>query len=175
MRKASAHRTSASCSTSGARFDSGITDQCNTQVNPVPPANCAALGVPDDYVQLNPQISVDTGGNRDLQPETSETFTAGFTWRLPLSGAFERLLIEANYYDITIDGAIQAPDAQDVLDACIATLDPLFCGQVNRTRERDHHEHRGHAQNIGGIETNGFDVNFDLAWRSRASARSASS
>jgi iron complex outermembrane receptor protein len=147
----------------GSRFDSGITDPCNTAVNPVQPPNCAALGVPDDYVQLNPQVSVDTGGNRDLQPETSETFTAGFTWDIPLSGAFERLLFEANYYDISIDGAIQAPDAQDTLDACIATLDPLFCDQVNRNPSGTISSIEGTLNNIGGIETNGVDVNLDLS------------
>jgi iron complex outermembrane receptor protein len=146
----------------GSRFDSGITDPCNTAVNPVPPANCAALGVPDDYVQLNPQVSVDTGGNRNLQPETSETFTAGFTWDIPLSGALERLLVEANYYDITIDGAIQAPDAQDTLDACIATLEPLFCDQINRNPSGTISSIEGTLNNIGGIETNGVDVNLDL-------------
>jgi iron complex outermembrane receptor protein len=147
----------------GARFDSSITDQCNTDVNPTPPANCAALGVPDDYVQINPQISVDTGGNRELQPETSETFTAGFTWQMPLSGAFENLLIEGNYYDISIDNAIQAPDGQDLLDACIETANPLICGQVNRLPSGTITSIEGQLQNIGGIETNGVDVNFDLA------------
>lgn len=147
----------------GARFDSSITDQCNTAVNPVPPANCAALGVPANYVQLNPQISVDTGGNRNLEPETSETLTAGFTWDVPLSGGFQRLLFEANYYDIDIEGAIQAPDAQDVLDACIATLDPLFCNQVNRLPSGTITSIEGTLNNIGGIETTGFDINLDLA------------
>ena len=147
----------------GSRFDSGITDPCNTDVNPVQPANCAALGVPDDYVQLNPQVSVDTGGNRDLQPETSETLTAGFTWQIPLSGSFERLLVEANYYDIDIEGAIQAPDAQDTLDACIATLDPIFCNQVNRRPSGTITSIEGTLNNIGGIETSGVDVNLDLA------------
>ncbi len=147
----------------GSRFDSGITDPCNTAVNPVPPANCAALGVPDDYVQLNPQVSVDTGGNRELQPETSETLTAGFTWQVPLSGAMERLLVEANYYDIDIEGAIQAPDAQDTLDACIATLDPIFCNQVNRRPSGTITSIEGTLNNIGGIETSGVDINFDLA------------
>jgi iron complex outermembrane receptor protein len=146
----------------GSRFDSGISDPCNTDVNPVPPANCAALGVPDDYVQLNPQVSVDTGGNRDLEPETSETLTAGFTWQIPLSGSFERLLVEANYYDIDIEGAIQAPDAQDTLDACIATLDPLFCNQVNRNPSGTITSIEGTLNNIGGIETSGVDINLDL-------------
>ena len=147
----------------GSRFDSGISDPCNTAANPNPPANCAALGVPDDYEQLNPQVSVDTGGNRDLQPETSETLTAGFTWDIPLSGGFERLLVEANYYDIDIEGAIQAPDAQDTLDACIATLDPLFCNQVNRNPSGTITSIEGTLNNIGGIETKGVDLNFDLS------------
>jgi iron complex outermembrane receptor protein len=146
----------------GSRFDSSISDPCNTDLNPTPPANCAALGVPDDYVQLNPQVSVDTGGNRNLQPETSETFTAGFTWSMPLSGGLEGMLLEANYYDITIDGAIQAPDAQDTLDACIATLDPLFCNQVNRNPSGTITSIEGTLNNIGGIETNGVDVNLSL-------------
>ena len=147
----------------GSRFDSGISDPCNTDANPNPPANCAALGVPDDYVQLNPQVSVDTGGNRALQPETSETLTAGFTWDIPLGGSFERLLVEANYYDIDIEGAIQAPDAQDTLDACIATLDPLFCNQVNRNPSGTITSIEGTLNNIGGIETSGVDINLDLS------------
>jgi iron complex outermembrane receptor protein len=149
----------------GSRFDSSISDQCNVDFTPEDPvpANCAALGVPANYTQLNPQVSVDTGGNRDLQPETSETFTAGFTWDIPLAGSFERLLVEANYYDIEIQDAIQAPDAQDVLDACIATLDPLFCNQVNRLTSGTITSIEGTLNNIGGIETNGVDLNFDLA------------
>ncbi len=149
----------------GARFDSGISDQCNTDFTPtVPvPANCAALGVPADYQQVNPQVSVDTGGNVNLEPETSETFTAGFTWDIPLSGALQRLLVEANYYDISIDNAVQAPDGQDLLDSCIETLDPQFCGQVNRLPSGTITSIEGQLQNIGGIETNGFDVNLDLA------------
>src|SRR4029453_2534045 len=59
----------------GSRFDSAITDRCSN-VQPADAANCAALNVPPGYVQLNPQISVNTGGNTALVPETSDTFTA---------------------------------------------------------------------------------------------------
>ena len=145
----------------GSRFDSAITDRCSN-VSPADAANCAALGVPANYQQLNPQISVDTGGNRNLQPETSETFTAGFTWDIPLSGGIERMLIEGNYYDITIDDAVQAPVAQDLLDACIDTLDPQFCNQVNRTANGTITSIEGTLQNIGGIETDGVDFSFTV-------------
>ena len=120
--------------------------------------------MPADYVQLNPQVSVDTGGNRDLQPETSETFTAGFTWDIPLSGGVSSACCSRpTTTTSTIDGAIQAPDAQDTLDACIATLDPLFCNQVNRSPSGTITSIEGTLNNIGGIETDGFDINFDLA------------
>jgi iron complex outermembrane receptor protein len=109
-------------------------------------------------------VSVDTGGNRNLQPESSDTLTFGFTWDLPIEGgAIDRFLLEANYYDIDIEDAIQAPDAQDLLDACIETLDPLFCNSVNRTANGTITSIAGVLNNIGGIETSGVDVNLDLS------------
>ena len=45
------------------------------------------------------------------------SMSSSVAWDIPLGGSFERLLVEANYYDIDIEGAIQAPDAQDTLDA----------------------------------------------------------
>jgi iron complex outermembrane receptor protein len=147
----------------GSRFDSSITDRCSN-VQPADAANCAALGVPASYQQLNPQVSVDTGGNPDLVPETSDTFTAGFTWDTGLNGwGIERLLVEANYYDIDIDAAVQAPDAQDLLDRCIDTLEARFCDSVNRIPSGTITSIAGVLQNIGGIETDGVDINFDLS------------
>lgn len=148
----------------GSRFDASISDRCSN-VQPEFAANCAALGVPSDYVQLNPQISVGTGGNQDLTPETSDTYTTGFTWDAPVDNwdGVDGLLIEVNYYDIEIEGAIQAPAAQDVLNACIATLEPLFCDAVNRNPSGTITSIDGVLQNIGGIETQGMDFNFSLA------------
>ncbi|MGH8250822.1 MAG: TonB-dependent receptor plug domain-containing protein [Steroidobacteraceae bacterium] len=148
----------------GARFDSSITDRCSN-VQPADAANCAALGVPAGYTQINPQISVDTGGNPDLEPETSETLTFGFTWDVPIggTGAIDRFLIEANYYDIDIEDAVQAPDGQDLLDACIDTQDPLICSQINRQPSGTITSIVGVLNNIGGIETKGVDINLDLS------------
>jgi iron complex outermembrane receptor protein len=147
----------------GSRFDASITDRCSN-VSPADAANCAALDVPPDYSQLNPQISVDTGGNRDLQPETSKTWSAGFTWQAPVDNwnSFEGFLVEMNYYDIEVDGAIQAPDAQDLLDGCIDTLQDIFCNAINRNPTGTITSIAGVLQNIAGIETSGIDLNFDL-------------
>jgi iron complex outermembrane receptor protein len=147
----------------GSRFDASITDRCSN-VAPEDAANCAALGVPADYVQLNPQISVDTGGNIDLVPETSDTFTAGFSWDTPMDdiGGIDSFLVELNYYDVEIEGAIQAPNAQDLLDGCIDTLEDIFCNAVNRNPTGTITSIGGVLQNIGGIETSGVDLNLDM-------------
>ncbi len=149
----------------GSRFDSSISDECSVTTTPaVPvPANCATLGVPPGYAQLNPQVSVLTGGNPTLVPETANTMTFGFSWEVPTGGAVDRFLVEANYYDIEIEGAIQAPDAQDLLDACIQTLEPIFCNAVNRLPSGTIVNIAGVLSNIGGIETSGIDLNFDLS------------
>jgi iron complex outermembrane receptor protein len=156
----------------GSRFDASITDRCSN-VAPADAANCAALGVPPDYSQLNPQISVDTGGNLDLQPETSKTWSAGFTWQVPVDswGGVDGFLVEANYYDIKVDGAIQAPDAQDLLDGCIDTLQDIFCNPVNRNPGGTITSIAGVLQNIAGIETSGIDLNLDLATAETSAGR----
>jgi iron complex outermembrane receptor protein len=148
----------------GSRFDAGVSDPCS---NPAPEdqSNCLALGVPADFVTLNPQTSVTTGGNPNLTPETSDTFTAGFSWDIPLAdnwNSVDGFLFEFNYYDIQIDDAIQPPDAQDVLDSCVDTLDPFFCNNVTRTVNGTVTRIDGVLQNIGGIETSGVDWKLEL-------------
>ncbi len=147
----------------GSRFDANLSDLCSN-VSSQYASNCATLGVPADYVQNNPQISVDTGGNADLQPETSDTFTVGFTWDIPVDSwnGVSAFLLESNYYDIKVDGAIQAPRAQDILNGCVETLDPIFCDSVNRISSGTITSIEGTLQNIGGIDTNGIDLNLSL-------------
>ncbi len=147
----------------GARFDATISDRCSN-VTPQDAANCAALGVPAGFSQLNPQIPVSTGGNRELQPETADTFTFGFSWNTPLDNVagVDSFLVEVNYYDIEIDGAVQAPNAQDLLNSCIDTLEAIFCDPVTRTPNGTITSIDVQLENIGGIETSGIDVNLDL-------------
>ncbi|MCH8863457.1 MAG: TonB-dependent receptor, partial [Proteobacteria bacterium] len=132
----------------GSRFDSTLPDPCSDMLGIVGGplavadattiANCITLGVPADgsYVQINPQIGVNTGGSLDLTPESSDSFTIGFvydaSWAAEVAG-IESLVFEANYYDISIDNAIAAPVALDQLKACVATLDASLCDGISRT------------------------------------------
>jgi len=152
----------------GSRFDSSLDDPCNQYLtlNPGAAANCAALGVPGTFSQLNPQISVQTGGNPDLTPETSETYTIGLgyspSWAKNASW-IEELTFDVNYYDIKLDNAIQALDAQVQLDNCVSSLSPLFCDGIVRAGGGAIVAFANQLTNIGRIETDGIDWTITLS------------
>ncbi len=159
---------------SAARFDQTLADPCSdilgTQngaiaADPQTVANCAALGVPVDggYVQFNPQISVTTGGNRELQPEESDSITLGFVYDadwVDNQDWIEQFTVEGTYYEHEIDGAIQALDAQVQLEGCISTLDSGLCNGITRTSGGVINGFSNQLTNIGGIETSGYDLSF---------------
>lgn len=153
---------------SGSRFDSTLDDPCSSTANPDPTtrANCTALGVPLSYQQFNTQISVQTGGNEALEPETSDTYTVGFAYSpswAKSAGWIEQLTIDVNYYNIELDDAIQALDAQAQLVNCVNTLSPLFCGGIQRGPGGAIVSFANQLTNIGRIETDGFDWVVTLA------------
>jgi len=145
-----------------SRFDQELNDPCAAAQNPSGEilANCAALGVPPDMVQTNPQISVVTSGNEELDPETSKGWNVGAVY----SPAFiPRFSIEANWYKIKIKNAIFS-DAADKLARCVATLDPIACAAVTRSPLTGAiTQISGVLDNVNGINTEGLDLN--LAYR----------
>ena len=152
---------------SGSRFDSALTDPCSnyTTKDATTQANCAALGVPTTFTQINPQISVQTGGNPDLTPEKSDTYTIGFAYSPRWAGGgalVNGVTIDANYYNIKLDSAIQALSAQNQLTSCVATLDPTFCGGIQRGGGGSIIAFANQLTNIGRIETQGYDLTLTL-------------
>ena len=118
-----------------SRFDEVLDDPCSSHSSNLAPrrfandatvrAACIAAGVPADgsYQQANAQISVTTGGNQDLAPETSESYVVGGVYS---PSWLPRFSIEANWYKIKVEGAIQAvPRATTVLN-CLLTNDPAM-------------------------------------------------
>lgn len=146
-----------------SRFDQEVVDPCSAIGGAIPAAvraNCIAEGVPANgsYVQANPQLPVVTGGNQDLDPETSESWVFGAVW----SPSFiPRLSLEANYFDIRVDGAIQAIDAEVLLSRCAEDGDALSCAAIDRSASGAVTQIRGLLQNIAGIETDGLDVTLN--------------
>ena len=152
-----------------SRFDATLTDSCSnfnvTGVSQEIINNCIAQGVPADgsYVQFNPQISIATGGNKNLDPETSDTTTIGLSydasWVENLSWV-DRLSADFTYYDIKVDDAIQAVDAQTQLDQCALTNDPTLCGGISRTASGVINGFANQLSNIAKIESKGMDINL---------------
>ena len=72
-----------------------------------------------------------TVGNRLLTEETAETFTVGFVYQPEfLTG----LSLTLDYWDISIDDAIQAVSSQNIVDGCYqgSELNPAFCDLTGR-------------------------------------------
>lgn len=148
-----------------SRFDALLNDPCSAPVAPAFVANCATLGVPATYTQINAQISVTVGGNPNLAAEESDSWNLGLTFAPEWDEGFlDNFVIDANYYDIEITGAIQALDAQLQLTGCAATLDPGFCGGIVRNTAGFITAFSNQLTNIGGINTRGLDwsVAFDI-------------
>lgn len=148
-----------------SRFDALLSDPCSAPVAAAFVANCATLGVPTTYTQINAQISVTVGGNPNLEAEESDAWNVGMTFAPQWDGFFlDNLVADVNYYDIEITGAIQALDAQLQLTGCAATLDPGFCGGITRNSAGFITSFSNQLTNIGGINTRGLDwsVRFNV-------------
>jgi iron complex outermembrane receptor protein len=156
---------------SAARFDQTIDDPCsglNAGSDPTIVANCGTLGVPTDgsYTQFNSQISVTTGGNENLEAETSDNYMYGVVYSpswVENIGWIDAVEFELNYFDIEVDDAIQALDAQVQLSGCVASLDTSLCNGISRTPNGVINGFANALTNIGGIETKGYDFTVTYA------------
>ncbi len=115
-----------------------MADPCDLQYiddNPNRAANCAADGVPPDFVNeiANRQtIGFQTGGNPLLVEEEGESSRLAPAMRprfLP------GLSIAIDYYDIEVTDLISPPDAQAILNACYDSptgiVDNPYCDAIN--------------------------------------------
>lgn len=152
---------------SESRFDAVLSDPCSNfnraQTTDEVRRRCVDKGVPMDgsYTQLNQQISVKTGGNRKLEPERSKSLNISLAYSpraLQDRGFSERLDVELAYWDIRLDHAITALNAQIQLDNCIIGRDDGACQGIDRTGIGGIKSFSNVLQNIGGIETRGMDL-----------------
>jgi len=106
------------------------------------------------------------GGNPDLQAEVADTYTLGVV----LQPRFvPGLAVSVDWWKIKLDKAIQGIGADTILENCVRDTDEYFCGLVHRDatgslwRTPD-----GYVvdltQNIGGLKTEGVDVNASYSY-----------
>lgn len=96
-------------------------------------ANCQADGVRPTYVQLGNSILTTLGGNPDLQPEDSKSWTVGTV--IQPQEYVPGLSLTVDYFSIDIDGAIRAIPGSTKLSVCYNTpnLDHPFCDDFTRS------------------------------------------
>jgi len=150
----------------------GAIDPCaSTVVDGVPVAApgqqaiCAANGVPagvyNTPFQANSQIEGLFGGNPDLTPESSDTYTIGF---VATPSAIEGLTMTVDYYDISIDRAISTIPVQNVLTDCFNGSVPEYCGLINRSASGLIDNIVLTNQNISFLGAEGIDFQVDYSF-----------
>lgn len=69
------------------------------------------------------------GGNPQLQPEEADTWSAGIVY---LPDFIADLTLSVDWYQIEVDGAIDNPNPEFVLNQCLDTGDAQFCEAIRR-------------------------------------------
>jgi iron complex outermembrane receptor protein len=127
---------------------------------------CRAQGVPNGFEQANTQITTFTGGNPDLQPEKSDSYTVGIVHEaLWAEGFADRLTFELTYLNHEIDKGIQARDLAALLGACLDAggTDATLCSPFSRKTSGNLNPPNNFLDNLGSIKTDGFD--FKVDWK----------
>ena len=144
------------------------TDKCSGP-NPVASfEQCARTGVTQaQYGSIadSPagQYNEITGGNPNLAPEESDTYSYGFIWT---PSFVEDLTITVDYFDIEVEDAIDAISSETIIDKCLETGDAQFCDRVNRgpvtgTLWLGNDNVFSVDDNLGFFATKGFDYTID--------------
>ncbi len=148
-------------------------DVSGTSVIQASAAACAATGVSAAQygsATLNSpagQYNFLQGGNPDLTPEESDTFTAGVVFTPTFLPGFN---LSVDYFDIQVEQLISTLGALNTVNLCYQAGDQAACDRINRGPTGSLWIGEANVEdlniNIGGLETSGFDINggygFDL-------------
>ena len=102
-------------------------------------AQCARSGVTAARFGLIPnspagQYNYLQGGNTDLQPEVSDTYSYGVVFT---PGFVEGLTVSVDYYDIQVNKAISFLQPEFVLTQCLLTGSAQYCDSVKRGQNNE--------------------------------------
>ncbi len=121
-------------------------------------------------IEKNPanQYNGQLGGNPNLAPETSDTYTFGAVLTPTFLPGFN---FSVDYFDIKVKDYISGIGADVIINRCVQTLDPFFCNLVHRDAAGSIWlSSQGFVTdttlNTGALRTKGVDFNanyrFDL-------------
>jgi outer membrane receptor protein involved in Fe transport len=112
----------------------GNTDPCAGATPTPTQAQCALTGVSAaqyGHIAVNPasQYNGFLGGNPNLTPEKSDTYSAGIVFTPHFVHDFS---LSLDYFNIKLQDTIGAIGADTILSNCLSTGDPTFCGAIHR-------------------------------------------
>lgn len=106
---------------------------------------------------IQSNVTVYTGGNKNLTPEISHTLTLGGSYSPHYIPGFR---LSVDYYDINIDNVITTVPAQSLLLRCHAanSADPTCGGIVTRLPNGDIELIQNTVRNLANYNTQGLDI-----------------
>ncbi len=126
-------------------------------------ANCAALGIPTDFDSTYDSASIEglSGGNRNLNAESSKSFTFGFVYQPEFINGFS---MTVDYWKIELEDAISATGAQDIVNRCVDSetgIDNQYCALITRDpASKEITLIKQYALNLSGQDAAGIDFEF---------------
>ena len=148
-------------------------DQC-AGANPTASlAACEHTGVtPAQYGRIPQcpagQCATLTGGNPNLEPETADTWTAGFTLT-----PWHNFFSSVDFYQIKIKGEIGTIPLNTSYQQCLATGDPTYCSLIVRSSTGSLFGTTiagggyivGTNINVANVKEQGIDVQLSYRWQ----------
>jgi iron complex outermembrane recepter protein len=128
------------------------------------PKVCDADGIPNSTLyadQCGMQFKRKLGGNPELQPEESTSYTAGFVFE-PL----KNLVFTADYYNIEITDLVGSISPDMIFDNLDLYGNLIVYGADNRIQYLN-----TTLQNMGGLKTEGIDLSLNYLTAPTASGR----
>lgn len=148
-------------------FQSGLLDPCVNYGDDFQPGdpiydNCASLGLAPDFGSDGvPGIRTVTGGNPNLEAETSDSTTVGFV----LTPADTNFSFAVNYFDIELENSVASPTVGFVVGDCYTSpgFSSPFCDRIApRNSEGNLTDIDASLLNVGVERSRGYD--FDLVY-----------
>ena len=149
-----------------------LTDPCNSaefgDQTTVAQAQCRAEGVPQGgYRQDSAQIRITVGGNPNLAPEKSESYTFGFVYSPSYA---EGLDVSLDWWKIKLTDAITTIGGENIIQQCLDSggTGPT-CSLYTRNPAGDINTLINTTTNIGGTKVEGYDLTIgyrlpETAW-----------
>lgn len=115
---------------------------------------CAGVPATYNQAQFNSGLIAGiTAGNRNLEPETADTYSAGLAYT---PAAIDGLTLTADWFEIEVDDAIATNSATNILNSC-ANLG-IFCDLIQRGPFGEVVRLTQSVVNLSSIEVAGVDA-----------------